>query len=159
MLNQIVGFTFLISLGNAAQFDCSFNDTYPKQYIAYKLASNEEINISDGKLDDNAWIEIDFSDKFIDIANKAVPRFDTKMKMRWDNEWLYVGAILYEPQIWGNLTEDNTVIFHDNDFEIFLNPDGTTHYYKEYEMNAFNKTWDLCLNKPYSDHGYESMFF
>ena len=30
-----------------------------------------------------------------------------------------------------NSTEDQ-VIFHDNDFEIFTNPDGTTHYYKEY---------------------------
>ena len=44
----------------------------------------------------------------------------------------------------------------DNDFEIFTNPDGTTHYYKEYEMNALNQTWDLLLAKPYNDGGGEN---
>ena len=48
------------------------------------------------------------------------------------------------------------VIFHDNDFEIFVDPDGDTHYYYEYEVNALNATWDLCLNRPYSDGGHEN---
>lgn len=30
------------------------------------------------------------------------------------------------------------------------------HYYKEYEMNAFNKSWDLALNKPWDNGGYEN---
>lgn len=46
--------------------------------------------------------------------------------------------------------------FHDNDFEVFVDPAGTTHYYKESEYNALNQTWDLCLNKPYDDGGYEN---
>ena len=32
------------------------------------------------------------------------------------------------------------VIFHDNDFEIFLDLDGSNHNYKEFEMNALNQT-------------------
>ena len=44
-------------------------------------------------------------------------------------------------------------IFHDNDFEVFVNADGTTHNYKEYEMNSLNQTWDLALNKPYGRRG------
>ena len=32
------------------------------------------------------------------------------------------------------------VIFHDNDFEIFLDADGSNHNYKEFEMNALNQT-------------------
>ena len=35
----------------------------------------------------------------------------------------------------------------------------TTHFYKEFEMNAFNTTWMLCLNKPYGDGGYEAWLF
>ena len=34
--------------------------------------------------------------------------------------------------------------------------DGTTHYYKEYEMNALNQTWDLLLARPYGDGGGEN---
>ncbi len=48
------------------------------------------------------------------------------------------------------------VIFHDNDFEIFVDADGSTHYYKETEVNAGAADWDLCLNKPYNDGGYEN---
>jgi hypothetical protein len=48
------------------------------------------------------------------------------------------------------------VIFHDNDFEIFLDLDGNNHFYKEFEMNVHNATWDLLLNKPYADGGYEN---
>ena len=32
------------------------------------------------------------------------------------------------------------VIFHDNDFEIFVDADGSNHNYKEFEMNALNQT-------------------
>jgi hypothetical protein len=39
---------------------------------------------------------------------------------------------------------------------VFISPDGSNHYYKEYEMNARATGWDLCLNKPYSNGGYEN---
>ena len=31
----------------------------------------------------------------------------------------------------------------DNDFEVFLDPSGSTQYYLEYEMNALNATYDI----------------
>lgn len=37
--------------------------------------------------------------------------------------------------------------------QVFISPDGTSHYYKEFEMNAFNTSWNLCLNKPYLNGG------
>jgi hypothetical protein len=45
------------------------------------------------------------------------------------------------------------VIFHDNDFEVFIDPDGDNHEYYEMEMNALNTVWDLLLKKPYRDGG------
>ncbi|KAJ9465116.1 hypothetical protein DIPPA_01285 [Diplonema papillatum] len=138
-----------------ADFDCSFNATYPKQYVAYKVAPSE-VPVIDGKLDDKVWQDVPWTDYFIDIANDVVPRFDTRAKMRWDDDWLYIGAELHEPQIWANLTADEVVIFNDNDFEIFVDADGSNHYYKEFEMNARNHTWNLCLDKPYLDGGYEN---
>lgn len=50
----------------------------------------------------------------------------------------------------------NCTVADDNDFEIFVSPDGTNWFYKEIEINAANATWDLCLNKPYDDNGYEN---
>jgi hypothetical protein len=51
------------------------------------------------------------------------------------------------------LIEHDSVIFQDNDFEVFIDPDGDNHEYYELEINALNTTWDLRLVKPYRDGG------
>ncbi len=37
-------------------------------------------------------------------------------------------------------------------WQIFVDADGSTHYYKESEFNAAGASWDLCLNKVQSVH-------
>ena len=73
--------------------------------------------------------------------------------MLWDDQYFYIGASLEEPHVWGTLTQHDAVIFQDNDFEIFLDPDGDNHEYYELEINALNTEWDLFLKKPYRDGG------
>jgi hypothetical protein len=73
--------------------------------------------------------------------------------MLWDDEYFSIGAELSEPHIWGTLVKRDTVIFYDNDFEVFIDPDGDNHEYYEFEMNALNTVWDLFLPKPYRDQG------
>ena len=51
------------------------------------------------------------------------------------------------------MTQHDSVIFHDNDFEVFIDPDGDNHEYYEIEINALNTEWDLFLKKPYRDGG------
>ena len=97
-------------------------------------------------------------------STDVTPRLRTRMKIRWDDDWLYVGAFLQETQIWANISEtchcinedQDQVIFHDNDFEIFIDVDGSNHNYKEFEVNAANATWIILLNKPYGDGGFEN---
>jgi len=134
---------------------CSFLDLYPRQYIAYKA---QNAPVLDGRLDEPFWEEVDFTEDFMDIQGPQMPMpwFITKAKMRYDDQFLYVGGYVQETQIWANVTQHDTVIFQDNDFELFIDPGATTHYYKEYEMNARNVNWDLCLNKPYLNGGYEN---
>ena len=73
--------------------------------------------------------------------------------MLWDETYFYIAAELEEPNVWGTLTEHDSVIFHDNDFEVFIDPDGDNHEYYELEINALNTEWDLFLKKPYRDGG------
>ena len=109
----------------------------------------------DGKLDEPAWAAAAWSDPFVDIEGdrRPRPRFDTRAKMLWDDENFYVAAEMEEPDIWGTLTARDSVIFHDNDFEVFIDPDGDTHAYYELEVNALGTPWDLMLIKPYRDGG------
>ncbi|GAB4293511.1 MAG: carbohydrate-binding family 9-like protein [Ignavibacteriaceae bacterium] len=124
----------------------------PEHYICYKTDSDILI---DGYLTEDNWLAARWSDSFTDIEGspKDKPGLDTKVKMLWDDLYFYVGARLQEPHIWATLKQRDTVIYQDNDFEIFIDPDWDTHNYYEIELNAFNTVWDLLLLKPYRDGG------
>ncbi len=132
----------------------------PKKYVCYK--PGETINV-DGKLDEAAWSNAEWTDDFVDIEGdvKPLPRFRTRAKMLWDEKYFYIAAELSEPDIWGTLKNRDDIIFYDNDFEIFIDFDGDTHGYCEFEMNALNTVWDLLLIQPYRDinnaalHGFD----
>jgi len=111
--------------------------------------------VIDGKLDDPAWATAPWTEMFADIQGdvKPKPRFQTRAKMLWDDEFLYIAAELDEPHVWATLTNHDSVIFQDPDFEVFMDPKGETQPYYEFEMNARNTTWDLLLTKPYMDGG------
>jgi hypothetical protein len=112
--------------------------------------------VVDGRLDEPAWAEAAWSAPFTDIegAIRPAPRHLTRMKLVWDSAALYIGAELEEPDLWGTLTERDAVIYHDNDFEVFLDPDGDGLAYFELEINALGTVWDLFLPKPYRAGGH-----
>jgi hypothetical protein len=109
----------------------------------------------DGRIDEPVWQAAPWTDDFVDIEGdlKPLPRLRTRAKMLWDDAYFYVAAELEEPHVWGTLTVPESVIFHDNDFEVFIDPDGDNHHYGEFELNALNTGWDLRLIKPYKDGG------
>ena len=132
--------------------DESIPDFSPRTYVCYHRSGPITI---DGQLEEKVWSEIPWTSSFEDIRGEGwpAPQFDTRVKMTWDDEYFYVAAQMEEPHIWATITERDAVIFHDNDFEVFIDPDGDTHGYYEMEMNALNTVWDLLLVKPYRNGG------
>ena len=124
----------------------------PRGYVCYRAAAAPQI---DGRLDDAAWQAVPWTDRFVDIEGKRQPRprFSTQVKMLWDDQHFYIAAQMEEPHVWGTLIQHDAVIFHDNDFEVFIDPDGDNHEYYELEVNPLNTTWDLFLPRPYKDGG------
>lgn len=124
----------------------------PRGYLCHCAGGPVTI---DGQLDEVAWTAAPWTEDFQDIqgAGKPAPRFRTRAKLLWDNDYLYVAAELEEPHVWATLTRHDAVIFQDPDFEVFIDPDGDTHNYYEFEINALNTSWDLRLDKPYQDKG------
>ncbi|WP_169087388.1 carbohydrate-binding family 9-like protein [Paenibacillus sp. PL91] len=124
----------------------------PKHYLCKRAT---EALVLDGRVDKPFWAAADWTDDFVDIEGdlKPKPAKQTRVKMLWDDDYFYFAAELIEDQIWATLTERDSVIFYDNDFEIFIDPDGDTHHYYEFEINALNTVWDLLLVKPYRDGG------
>lgn len=124
----------------------------PRGYVCYRADAPLEI---DGRLDKPSWRRAPWTEDFVDIEGdlKPVPPLRTRAKMLWDDKFLYIGAELEEPHVWATLTEHDSVIFQDPDFEVFIDPDGDNHDYYEIEINALNTEWDLRLPKPYRDGG------
>ncbi len=124
----------------------------PEQYVCYRTV--QELVI-DGRLDEVSWQKAEWTKPFTDIEGslKPKPRFETRARLLWDSSFLYIGAELMEPDVWATLTQRDAVIYHDNDFEVFIDPDMDTHEYYELELNALNTVWDLLLLKPYRDGG------
>ena len=139
---------FLINCNNSDTIELDINDKIilPKHYIVNKI--NDQINI-DGRDDELAWNNAIYTDDFIDIEGNKIPSQKTNVKMLWDEKFLYVFAKLYENHIWGDITKRDEVIYYNNDFEVFINPNDDVFSYGEIEINALGTEWDLFLNRPY----------
>ncbi|WP_431126347.1 carbohydrate-binding family 9-like protein [Flagellimonas flava] len=118
----------------------------PRKYVAYK--ATETIKI-DGQANEASWKNAPWSELFIDIEGVKKPTYDTQVKMLWDENNIYFFARMKEPHVWGDITEHDAVIFHNNDFEVFLDPEGDVHGYYELEWNVLNTVWDQYLTAPY----------
>jgi hypothetical protein len=92
----------------------------------YVCARTSQPLVIDGRADEPAWAGARWTDDFVDIEGDRRP---------------------------GAITRRNAVIFHDNDFEVFIDPDGDHHNYYEFEVNPLNTVWELSLDKPYRDGG------
>ncbi|TRX53391.1 carbohydrate-binding family 9-like protein [Fulvivirga sp. M361] len=128
------------------------SDTFPRSYVCQR--ATHPLNI-DGKAEEDDWQKAAWSDLFIDIegTGKPVPYYETRVKMLWDDHYLYIMAMLKEEDLWATYTTHDAVIYHENDFEVFIDPDGDNHNYYELEINALGTVWDLMLTKPYRDQG------
>jgi len=153
-MKQLLFIFICITLVSCNQFkglrplsvDVSEDIIIPEHYIIAKTTNDIVI---DGNSDEASWNSTQVTAKFIYIKDAKTSKFYTKVKMLCDNMYLYVFAELKEPHIWANLKQRDTIIYFNNDFEVFLDPAGNGIGYGEIEVNALNTVWDLYLNKPY----------
>lgn len=124
----------------------------PQHYVCYR--TTEKIKV-DGKLSEKSWGKAAPTESFVDISGEGFPKpvYDTKARMLWDDDYLYVAAVLEEPDIVAHLTQRDTIIYHDNDFEVFIDPTGDGQNYFEIENNARGVVFDLMLDRAYRSGG------
>lgn len=142
--------TIVLVFSSIAVFSQSKKNTIvPKTYTATKTTNSIAI---DGDESEDAWKKAEWTDLFEDIENDVKPKYATKVKMLWDETNFYILAKIDEPHVWANLKQRDTIIFYNNDFEVFIDPDSDTFNYYELEINALNTAWDLFLSKPYREN-------
>jgi hypothetical protein len=126
--------------------------TTPLNYVIHHA---DTAPVIDGDINDKAWKQAAWTTDFIDIegGSKPTPTYSTKVKLLWDDTCLYIAAQLQEPNVWAYQTHHDDVVFRDNDFELFINPNNSGHQYYEIEVNPINTIFDLFLGTPYRDLG------
>ena len=109
----------------------------------------------DGRVTDAEWAAAEVCTAFGDIRGEgyAAPKYLTTLRMLWDDANLYVSAVLEEPDVRASVSRRDDIVYHDNDFEVFLNPYGGKELYYELEVNALGTVMDLLMNRPYSEGG------
>lgn len=122
--------------------------TAPRHYVCRRTADRIKV---DGVLNEKSWQYAMPVGAFVDISGEDYPkpRYSTKAKMLWDDEYLYVAAELEDPHVWADIRNHDEVVYRNNDFEVFIDPDGDGHNYFEIEVNAIGTVFDLTLEKPY----------
>lgn len=127
-------------------YDCRFTATPPT---------------FDGDLEAGPWANAVWTADFGDIEGDARPRptVRTRAKMLWDREHLYVAAEMEEPDLWATYDRRDMIVFHEHDFEVFIDPDGDEDEYYEIEINVLGTIFDLFLQRAYrrggpAEHGW-----
>ena len=86
------------------------------------------------------WSAAEKSPRFVDMVSGEPGFYETRAAALWDDEFLYVGFWAEEPFVRASLTERDSLIFLENDFELFI--DGGDCYY-EFEVNALGTVYEV----------------
>jgi hypothetical protein len=116
-------------------YGCSEDDI--AHYICYR--TRESLTV-DGRLAEAAWRKVPKSPRFVDMVTGEPAILDTRAAALWDDQNLYVGFWVEEPFVEAKLTERDSLIFMENDVEVFI--DGGDCYY-EFEINALGTVYEV----------------
>jgi hypothetical protein len=110
----------------------------------------------DGRLDEVDWKAVPRSPRFSDLVRGAPGIHDTRAAVLWDDEHLYVGYWVEEPFVEGTLTERDSLIYKNNDVELFVA--GRDAYY-ELEINCLGTIYEVFFvwEEAYEKSGYSRM--
>lgn len=107
------------------------------RYTCFRTSSPLAI---DGRLDESVWRDAPVSSSFVDIVTGEPAWLDTRVRLLWDDQYLYFGFTAEETDVWGTLTERDSKIYEENDLEIFIaGPDA----YYEFEISACNVIYEV----------------
>jgi CubicO group peptidase (beta-lactamase class C family) len=114
---------------------------WPEEKVARYTAFRTTGPIAvDGRLDEADWTAAPRSPRFSDLVRGAPGIHDTRAAVLWDEGHLYVAYWVEEPLVEAKLTERDSLIYTDNDVELFVA--GKDAYY-ELEINALGTIYEV----------------
>lgn len=127
---------------------------WPESRIAHYTAHRAPGPVAiDGRLDEADWKAAPRSPRLSDLVRGEPGIHDTRAAVLWDDQNLYVGYWVEEPFVEGTLTERDSLIYKNNDVELFIA--GRDAYY-ELEVNSLGTIYEVFFiwEEAYEKAGY-----
>lgn len=123
------------------------------QYKAYQTSGPIKL---DGELSEPGWKSAKASSSFVDLVSGKPTLHDTRIKILWDRQFLYVGYEIEEPDVQAKFLKRDAPIWQDNDVELFIALD---HAYYELEINAHGTLYEglFIWQNDYTKHGFNKL--
>ncbi len=116
-----------------------------RTYDVMKLTTGLDI---DGALDETAWIRTRQTRPFVRPDGlRASPHIQTRARMLWDDEYLYVGVHTLDDDIWNPHTERNAPLWEHDVVEIFIDPGADQKDYVEIQVSPSNVLFDAWFDE------------
>ena len=106
-------------------------------YTAKKISTTITV---DGNIKKDVWLNANWSPRFVDMVTGQSGMYNTQTAIVWNDTHLYIAFTAEEPFVEATQTERDSIIFLENDLEIFI--DGGDCYY-ELEINAANTIYEV----------------
>ena len=106
-------------------------------YLAKKISTSIFV---DGDINKKVWQEAQWSNRFVDMVSGEPGIYNTQSAIVWNETHLYIAFKIEEPFIEAHMSERDSIIFLENDVEVFI--DGGDCYY-EFEINALNTIYEV----------------
>jgi hypothetical protein len=120
--------------------DMVVSEWSPSDQLSYRCRRTSRKPAMDGRLACPVWQQAEQSPRFVDMISGAPGLYDTRSAAVWDDEALYVGFWVEEPQVAATQATRDSLVFLENDVEVFI--DGGDAYY-EFEINALGTIYEV----------------
>lgn len=101
----------------------------------------------DGRLDDAVWKSAPEVTLVLSATGEPATK-NTKVRMCWDDRFLYIAFECVDADIWGTMTKRDDLIYREEVVEAFLDPDCDLVRYYEFNVNPRNVIFDAYIVNP-----------
>ncbi len=122
-------------LGTAGLVDVT---SVPVRLVATRVEASPEL---DGVLDEAAWSSAT-AVRLGDSLEGEPVAIETSVRALWDDEMLYVGAILEDDDVWSQFEAQDDPLWKEEAFEFFLFGEATRRRYLELQVSPRGVTFD-----------------
>jgi hypothetical protein len=105
-------------------------------YVCRKTAAEIQI---DGRLDEAVWRQTAAVQLMENSGTRGFLRPETKAKMLWNDQYLYIAFVAEDPDIQATLTRRDAYLWTEEVVEVFV---GKPDHYVEIEVNPLNALFD-----------------